>query len=192
MQAERTQKKGGMVMCATVLLIMCFVMLVLLIIKEIILWYMVIFHFYFKYLVTSHWSDLSIHIPSLACWDIVKQPVLEKTKEFWGSQPNHTVAEETILILLQYFFFCFATAEVGRSRCVRRRAWYSMKGYTRPENVQSRLYLYLNILCRRNRVVNSFSCFLGWHFISFSLLMRLHLTIWGGWEFCLHKKKFMQ
>lgn len=36
-KAERTQKKGGMVMCATVLLIMCFVMLVLLIIKEIIL-----------------------------------------------------------------------------------------------------------------------------------------------------------
>ncbi|KAK7277987.1 hypothetical protein RJT34_23008 [Clitoria ternatea] len=36
-KAERTQKKGGMVMCATVLLIMCLVMLVLLIIKEIIL-----------------------------------------------------------------------------------------------------------------------------------------------------------
>ncbi|ESW16977.1 hypothetical protein PHAVU_007G199700 [Phaseolus vulgaris] len=36
-KAERTQKKGGMVMCATVLVIMCFVMLVLLIIKEIIL-----------------------------------------------------------------------------------------------------------------------------------------------------------
>ncbi|CAK8572507.1 unnamed protein product [Lathyrus sativus] len=36
-KAERTQKKGGMVMCATVLLIMCFVMLVLLVIKEIIL-----------------------------------------------------------------------------------------------------------------------------------------------------------
>lgn len=36
-KAERTQKKGGMVMCASVLLIMCFVMLVLLIIKEIIL-----------------------------------------------------------------------------------------------------------------------------------------------------------
>lgn len=36
-KAERTQKKGGMVMCATVLLIMCFVMLILLIIKEIIL-----------------------------------------------------------------------------------------------------------------------------------------------------------
>ncbi|KAH9689592.1 Syntaxin-43 [Citrus sinensis] len=34
--AERTQKKGGMVMCATVLVIMCFVMLVLLILKEII------------------------------------------------------------------------------------------------------------------------------------------------------------
>ncbi|KAE9618939.1 hypothetical protein Lal_00047073 [Lupinus albus] len=36
-KAERTQKKGGMVMCATTLLIMCLVMLVLLIIKEIIL-----------------------------------------------------------------------------------------------------------------------------------------------------------
>ncbi|RYR40185.1 hypothetical protein Ahy_A09g045890 [Arachis hypogaea] len=36
-QAERNQKKGGMVMCATVLLIMCLVMLVLLILKEIIL-----------------------------------------------------------------------------------------------------------------------------------------------------------
>jgi syntaxin 16 len=36
-KAERTQKKGGMVMCASVLLIMCFVMLVLLVIKEIIL-----------------------------------------------------------------------------------------------------------------------------------------------------------
>ncbi|KAK9215649.1 hypothetical protein WN944_007654 [Citrus x changshan-huyou] len=36
LQAERTQKKGGMVMCATVLVIMCFVMLVLLILKEII------------------------------------------------------------------------------------------------------------------------------------------------------------
>ncbi|XP_061369769.1 syntaxin-43-like isoform X1 [Gastrolobium bilobum] len=36
-KAERTQKKGGIVTCATVLLIMCFVMLVLLIIKEIIL-----------------------------------------------------------------------------------------------------------------------------------------------------------
>ncbi|XP_027934249.1 syntaxin-43-like [Vigna unguiculata] len=36
-KAERTQKKGGMVMCATVLVIMCFVMLVLLIIKEIVL-----------------------------------------------------------------------------------------------------------------------------------------------------------
>ncbi|ESR46735.1 Syntaxin-43 [Citrus sinensis] len=35
-KAERTQKKGGMVMCATVLVIMCFVMLVLLILKEII------------------------------------------------------------------------------------------------------------------------------------------------------------
>ncbi|KAL5721923.1 Tlg2p-like protein a [Ranunculus cassubicifolius] len=34
-KAERTQKKGGMVMCATVLVIMCFVMLVLLILKEI-------------------------------------------------------------------------------------------------------------------------------------------------------------
>ncbi|XP_024028197.1 syntaxin-43 [Morus notabilis] len=36
-KAERTQKQGGMVMCASVLVIMCFVMLVLLIIKEIIL-----------------------------------------------------------------------------------------------------------------------------------------------------------
>ncbi|KAJ4802721.1 Syntaxin [Rhynchospora pubera] len=35
-KAERTQKKGGMVMCATVLVIMCFVMLVLLVLKEII------------------------------------------------------------------------------------------------------------------------------------------------------------
>ncbi|TYG86429.1 hypothetical protein ES288_A13G133700v1 [Gossypium darwinii] len=35
-KAERTQKQGGMVMCATVLIIMCFVMLVLLILKEII------------------------------------------------------------------------------------------------------------------------------------------------------------
>ncbi|XP_030474490.2 syntaxin-43-like isoform X1 [Syzygium oleosum] len=32
-KAERTQKQGGMVMCATVLVIMCFVMLVLLILK---------------------------------------------------------------------------------------------------------------------------------------------------------------
>ncbi len=37
LQAERTQKKGGMVMCATTLIIMCFVMLVLLILKEIFL-----------------------------------------------------------------------------------------------------------------------------------------------------------
>lgn len=36
-KAERTQKQGGMVMCASVLVIMCFIMLVLLIIKEIIL-----------------------------------------------------------------------------------------------------------------------------------------------------------
>ncbi|KAK4273413.1 hypothetical protein QN277_021822 [Acacia crassicarpa] len=36
-KAERTQKKGGMVTCATVLVIMCFVMLVLLILKEILL-----------------------------------------------------------------------------------------------------------------------------------------------------------
>ncbi|GAU11265.1 hypothetical protein TSUD_342560 [Trifolium subterraneum] len=36
-KAERTQKKGGMITCATVLVIMCFVMLILLIIKEIIL-----------------------------------------------------------------------------------------------------------------------------------------------------------
>ncbi|XP_022744601.1 syntaxin-41-like isoform X2 [Durio zibethinus] len=34
-KAERTQKQGGMVMCATVLVIMCFVMLVLLTLKEI-------------------------------------------------------------------------------------------------------------------------------------------------------------
>ncbi|ONK58916.1 uncharacterized protein A4U43_C08F1040 [Asparagus officinalis] len=34
-KAERTQKKGGMVMCATVLVIMCFVMLLLLILKSI-------------------------------------------------------------------------------------------------------------------------------------------------------------
>ncbi|KAF7818166.1 Syntaxin-43 [Senna tora] len=34
-KAERTQKKGGMVMCATVLVIMCFIMLVLLVLKEI-------------------------------------------------------------------------------------------------------------------------------------------------------------
>ncbi|XP_015577214.1 tlg2p-like protein a isoform X1 [Ricinus communis] len=33
-KAERSQQKGGMVMCATVLLIMCFVMLVLLILKQ--------------------------------------------------------------------------------------------------------------------------------------------------------------
>uniref|UniRef100_A0A2P2JTI6 Uncharacterized protein MANES_09G174700 n=1 Tax=Rhizophora mucronata TaxID=61149 RepID=A0A2P2JTI6_RHIMU len=36
-KAERTQKQGGMVMCATVLVIMCFIMLVLLILKEIFL-----------------------------------------------------------------------------------------------------------------------------------------------------------
>ncbi|XP_077227436.1 syntaxin-43-like isoform X2 [Tasmannia lanceolata] len=35
-KAERTQKKGGMVMCATVLIIMCFIMLLLLILKSII------------------------------------------------------------------------------------------------------------------------------------------------------------
>ncbi|KDP23421.1 hypothetical protein JCGZ_23254 [Jatropha curcas] len=34
-KAERTQKHGGMVMCATTLVIMCFIMLVLLILKEI-------------------------------------------------------------------------------------------------------------------------------------------------------------
>ncbi|KAM0934061.1 putative target SNARE coiled-coil domain, syntaxin domain, syntaxin/epimorphin [Dioscorea sansibarensis] len=34
-RAERTQRKGGMVMCATILVIMCFVMLVLLILKTI-------------------------------------------------------------------------------------------------------------------------------------------------------------
>ena len=37
LQAERTQKKGGMVMCATVLVILCFIMIVLLILKEIFL-----------------------------------------------------------------------------------------------------------------------------------------------------------
>ncbi|XP_034219943.1 syntaxin-41-like isoform X2 [Prunus dulcis] len=36
-KAEKTQKQGGMVMCATVLVIMCFIMLVLLILKEIFL-----------------------------------------------------------------------------------------------------------------------------------------------------------
>ncbi|KAJ4727750.1 putative Syntaxin [Melia azedarach] len=36
-KAERTQRKGGMVMCATVLVIMCFIMLVLLILKELFL-----------------------------------------------------------------------------------------------------------------------------------------------------------
>lgn len=36
-KADRTQKQGGMVMCATALIIMCFVMLVLLILKEIFL-----------------------------------------------------------------------------------------------------------------------------------------------------------
>lgn len=36
-KAERTQKQGGMVMCASVLVIMCFIMLVLLILKEIFL-----------------------------------------------------------------------------------------------------------------------------------------------------------
>ncbi|XP_041018246.1 syntaxin-41-like isoform X2 [Juglans microcarpa x Juglans regia] len=36
-KAERTQQKGGMVRCATVLVIMCFVMIVLLILKEILL-----------------------------------------------------------------------------------------------------------------------------------------------------------
>ncbi|GFZ07194.1 syntaxin of plants 41 [Actinidia rufa] len=35
-KAEKTQKQGGMVMCATVLVIMCFIMLVLLILKEIV------------------------------------------------------------------------------------------------------------------------------------------------------------
>ncbi|XP_044482322.1 syntaxin-43-like [Mangifera indica] len=33
-KAERTQKQGGMVMCATVLVIMCFIMLVLLILRK--------------------------------------------------------------------------------------------------------------------------------------------------------------
>ncbi|KAJ9187826.1 hypothetical protein P3X46_003242 [Hevea brasiliensis] len=36
-KAERSQKKGGMVMCATVLVIMCFIMLVLLILKQLFL-----------------------------------------------------------------------------------------------------------------------------------------------------------
>ncbi|XVF72689.1 hypothetical protein PTKIN_Ptkin12aG0140300 [Pterospermum kingtungense] len=36
-KAEQTQKKGGMVMCATVLVILCFIMIVLLILKEILL-----------------------------------------------------------------------------------------------------------------------------------------------------------
>ncbi|KAG7576170.1 Target SNARE coiled-coil homology domain [Arabidopsis thaliana x Arabidopsis arenosa] len=36
-KAERTQRQGGMVMCASVLVILCFVMLVLLILKEILL-----------------------------------------------------------------------------------------------------------------------------------------------------------
>ncbi|KAG9459504.1 hypothetical protein H6P81_004012 [Aristolochia fimbriata] len=36
-KAERTQRKGGMVMCATVLIIMCFIMLILLVLKEIFL-----------------------------------------------------------------------------------------------------------------------------------------------------------
>ncbi|TYI55218.1 hypothetical protein E1A91_D11G126500v1 [Gossypium mustelinum] len=36
-KAERTQKKGGMVMCATVLVILCFIMIVLLILKELLL-----------------------------------------------------------------------------------------------------------------------------------------------------------
>jgi syntaxin 16 len=36
-KAERSQKRGGMVQCATVLIIMCFVMLVLLVLKEIFL-----------------------------------------------------------------------------------------------------------------------------------------------------------
>jgi len=46
LQAERNQNKGGMVMCATVLVIMCFIMLTLLILKESLLWsnYVVIWH----------------------------------------------------------------------------------------------------------------------------------------------------
>ncbi|XP_048336302.2 tlg2p-like protein a isoform X1 [Ziziphus jujuba] len=36
-KAEKTQKEGGMVRCATILVIMCFVMLVLLVLKEILL-----------------------------------------------------------------------------------------------------------------------------------------------------------
>lgn len=34
-QAERSQRQGGMVRCATILILMCFVMLVLLVLKEI-------------------------------------------------------------------------------------------------------------------------------------------------------------
>ncbi|XP_042989301.1 syntaxin-41-like [Carya illinoinensis] len=37
LQAERTRKHGGVVRCATVLIIMCFIMLVALILKEIFL-----------------------------------------------------------------------------------------------------------------------------------------------------------
>lgn len=38
LQAERSQKQGGMVMCVTVLVLMCFIMLVLLVLKEIFFW----------------------------------------------------------------------------------------------------------------------------------------------------------
>lgn len=36
-KAERSQRQGGMIRCATILIIMCFIMLVLLILKEILL-----------------------------------------------------------------------------------------------------------------------------------------------------------
>ena len=38
MQAERTQKKGGMVMCATVLVILIFILIILLVLKKILFW----------------------------------------------------------------------------------------------------------------------------------------------------------
>lgn len=44
LQAERTQKKGGMVMCANVLVILIFIMIVLLILKEIIFWHTYLSH----------------------------------------------------------------------------------------------------------------------------------------------------
>lgn len=99
MQAERTQKKGGMVMCATVLLIMCFVMLVLLVIKEIILWSMVIFDSHFiiwsplirvTFLLTHHL------LPARRKWH---NQSLEKTK---GAAKLYALDEETKLILLPF------------------------------------------------------------------------------------------